>query len=337
MSWPAHWQQVTPLTRLARPLAALYGRLSALHQRQLLRRRQPLPVPVIVVGNIVVGGTGKTPMIGWLADWLRAQGHNPGIVSRGHGGRERGPSLVQQQDSAARVGDEPLLLAHQTGCPVAVGRRRPEAARHLLQKHPEVDVLISDDGLQHLALDRQCELCLFDAEAGYGNGELIPAGPLREPLSRLNSVDLVICKGSTRAAASSALAPWQPLTMALQLGALRALSPTASRPVPTPASQTEPVVALCGIGQPESFFRLLRAEGWALEPLALSDHGVLSQRQRAALQGRTVLMTSKDAIKLQADPLPCAAYEVPLQVQFSPLDRERLARTLQPVLNRPTA
>ena len=333
MSWPVHWQQVTPLTRLARPLAALFGALGARRRARQTAARQGLPVPVIVVGNIVVGGSGKTPMIAWLAAHLRRRGLRPGIISRGHGGSRHGPHVLAPDDRSDSVGDEPLQLSRQTGLPVCIGRDRPAAARHLLARHPQINVLISDDGLQHYLLPRSIELCLFDGHVGVGNGELLPAGPLREPLQRLDGVDLVVCKGQ----AVANLAPWKPVVMKLALGRPRPLpgsqAPTDREPIP--AEQKEPAVALCGIGQPESFFAMLRGQGWAIEPLVLPDHGTLHHRRIAALAGRTVLMTTKDAVKLRGRTLPCAAYEVPLAVSFDARDRRRLDAALAPVYGRP--
>lgn len=336
MGWPVHWRQVTPLTRLARPLAGLFSHLSQHQKVKSLQQRETLPVPVIIVGNIVVGGTGKTPMIAWLAGHLRALGFTPGIISRGHGGRKRGPWQVGPTDKAAEVGDEPVQLAVQTGLPVCIGKNRLLAARYLLRGNPEINVLISDDGLQHYRLPRDLELCLFDGEAGIGNGELLPAGPLREPLSRLHDTDLVICKSQP----VPDLASWDPLVMSLTAGELRPLSgnqagSSAQLPeLPTPQTQEQAAVAVCGIGQPESFFQLLRRQGWAIEPMPLPDHGALSKAQISELAGRTVLMTSKDAVKLRGRALPCDAYEVPLQVAFSDRHLNRLNAALETVLGR---
>jgi len=168
--------------RLLQPLSALYGVL----QRRHARRASPavaLPVPVLVVGNVVVGGAGKTPTVMAVVAALARRGHRPGIVSRGHGRAGSAPRVVAQADHPHDVGDEPLLLARRSGVPVAVGRDRVAAARTLMQAHPEVDVIVADDGLQHRALPRRAELLVFD-ERGAGNGLLLPAGPLREPLPR---------------------------------------------------------------------------------------------------------------------------------------------------------
>nr|MBP7442578.1 tetraacyldisaccharide 4'-kinase [Thauera sp.] len=188
---PAFWQGRGPVAQLLRPLSCLFGALAARRRAAIVPQR--LPVPVIVVGNIAVGGSGKTPVVDWLAAQLRAAGRRPGIVSRGHGGRisaQGGVAVVPADGDADHYGDEPVLLARLTGCPLAIGRDRPAAARELLRLHPDCDVLIADDGMQHYRLARDLEIAVVD-EATLGNRLLLPAGPLREPLARLGEVDLI--------------------------------------------------------------------------------------------------------------------------------------------------
>jgi len=175
-----------PLSRLFRALAAARAGLYRTGVFKAVR----LPVPVVVVGNIFIGGTGKTPLTIWLVEALRAAGFTPGVISRGHGGKGEGAHEVTPASSAQQAGDEPLLIARRTGCPVMVGRARAEAGRALLAAHPEVDVLVADDGLQHYALGRDVEIVLFDGR-GVGNGWLLPAGPLREPPSRRRDFTVV--------------------------------------------------------------------------------------------------------------------------------------------------
>jgi tetraacyldisaccharide 4'-kinase len=180
------WRRRGWLACLLWPLSLLFGGLSRLRGALYRSGRLPvtrLPVPVIVVGNIYVGGTGKTPLVIWLVQKLRAAGYQPGVISRGYGAQASMPQLVGAAASAAAVGDEPLLLAERCGCPVMVGRKRPAAAQALLAAFPQIDVIVADDGLQHTALARDIEIVLFD-ERGVGNGWLLPAGPLREPASR---------------------------------------------------------------------------------------------------------------------------------------------------------
>lgn len=322
MTWPAFWHHKTLPSRLLQPLALAYSGVSRWHERRLYGQREQLAVPVIVVGNIVVGGTGKTPFIHWLITALQSWGHQPGIVSRGYGGAVVGPHLVNAQDTAESVGDEPLMLSRHTGVPVSVGRDRLAAAKNLLTAHPELTVIVSDDGLQHQRLPRSLEICLFDGSVGAGNGQLLPAGPLREPLSRLDSVDLVVAKGQ-----AVELGHWsdQQVVMTLRLEPPTPINADyASTPPPEPNAHSGPVAALCGIGQPESFFQLLRQAGWTIEPFALADHGKLNAELRQKLAGRNVLMTSKDAVKLANEPLPFAAWEVALTVTLSAEDSNRL-------------
>jgi tetraacyldisaccharide 4'-kinase len=180
------WQRRGPMACALWPLSLVFGALSGL-RRELYRRGKlassALPVPVVVVGNIFIGGTGKTPLTIWLVQALREAGMRPGVISRGHGSSDRLPRPVSAASTAAQVGDEPLLIAQRTGCPVMVGRDRAAAGRALLAAHPDVDILITDDGLQHYALRRDVEVVLFDGR-GTGNGWLLPAGPLREGPSR---------------------------------------------------------------------------------------------------------------------------------------------------------
>ena len=182
MSAPAFWQRRGVLAGVAFPLAQLFGALARWRRKALCPQR--LPVPVIVVGNIAVGGSGKTPVVDWLVGVLRARGWHPGIVSRGHGGRIEGVAAVPAEGDPALYGDEPVLLARLTGCPLVIGRDRPAAGSELLRLHPECDVIVADDGMQHYRLGRDLEIAVVD-EATLGNRWLLPAGPLREPLSRL--------------------------------------------------------------------------------------------------------------------------------------------------------
>jgi tetraacyldisaccharide 4'-kinase len=194
--FPRHsWARTGALTLLLSPLALLFSALSGL--RRLAYRHGWLSavavgVPVIIVGNITAGGSGKTPLVVWLVKRLRSQGYRPGVVSRGYGGAACGCVEVQPASAPAEVGDEPLLIRIKTDAPVVVGRDRVDAARTLLAAHPGVDMIVSDDGLQHYRLHRDIELAVIDAATGLGNGWPLPAGPLREPRSRLDSVDAVI-------------------------------------------------------------------------------------------------------------------------------------------------
>jgi tetraacyldisaccharide 4'-kinase len=290
------WARTGVLTLLLLPFSALFAVVSGL--RRLAYRHGWLDsvaigVPVVVVGNITAGGSGKTPLVIWLVNHLRAQGHCPGVVSRGYGGVARGCVEVQPDSPPAEVGDEPLLIQSKTGVPVVVGRDRVAAARTLLARHPGVDVIVSDDGLQHYRLQRDLELAVIDAASGLGNGWPLPAGPLREPKSRLASVDAVIqvVRGPVSPQAIdrvwradyTAGRAWR-LRVPREKSALSALPP-------------RDWLAVTGIGRPQGFFDMLLAQGVRFTPCAFADHHAF-QPQDLPADG-AVLMTEKDAVKCQ--------------------------------------
>ncbi len=271
------------------PLSLAYGALCGsrrlLYARRLLRAIR-LPRPVIVVGNLTVGGTGKTPLVCWLAARLAERGFAPGIVTRGYGGSGRAVRLIQGGDDPAVVGDEPILLARRTGVPVAVGRDRPAAAQLLVQAG--CDVIVSDDGLQHYALARDCEIVVIDGDRRFGNGWLLPAGPLREPRTRLNAADIVVVNGG-RALLDGALS--------MRLEAKSAVALSGDRMTPLPAFAGREVHAVAGIGHPERFFNTLRAHGIEVIGHPLPDHARLAPEDIDFPDLRPVLMTEKDAVK----------------------------------------
>lgn len=329
MSWPEFWQRRTVFSHSLLPLAGLYGQVMQRRYRQRRKGRLGSSVPVVVVGNIVVGGSGKTPFIQWLVGHLQSMGRRPGIISRGYGGGYTEPHRVTPEDRAEDTGDEPLLLQRLTGVPVWVGRDRLAVANALVQDDASVDVVVSDDGLQHYALPRTLEICLFDGHVGAGNGRMLPAGPMREPWSRLDDMDLIIAKGETADLPESAVSQ---CVMTLCLDAPSPLPQQRSQctvlPAPEQTTEQSPVAVVCGIGQPQSFYRLLKAQGWTIEPYSLSDHGVMTASLKQSLSGRSVLMTSKDAVKLAGEQLPFDAYEVPLRVSFSAHDEALITRCL---------
>lgn len=269
------------------PLAALYGALVRLRgwlYRIGVLRSVRLPVPVIVVGNISVGGTGKTPLTIALAGALRARGYRPGVVSRGHGGRQREPLLLDDRPAPAEVGDEPCLI-RASGVPVAIGRARPAAARLLLDAG--CDVLIADDGLQHYALARDVEICVIDGTRRFGNGHLLPVGPLREPRSRLARVDFRVCNGGSPADGEFPMQLLGDEAVALQDGERRPLGQFAG----------QRVHAVAAIGNPSRFFASLRVAG--IEPIehAFVDHHAFVAADLDFGNRLPVLMTDKDAVK----------------------------------------
>lgn len=293
------WYRSCPWRFLLAPLSLVF--LIALTLRRWAYRLgwlrvARLPVPVVVVGNIAVGGTGKTPLVIWLAERLRQAGYSPGIVSRGHGGRAKTATPVQPDSDPATVGDEPVLLARRSACPVWVGRRRAEVAQRLLAFHPEVDIILADDGLQHYALGRDVELVVVDGERGFGNGWLLPAGPLREPRRRLAAVDAVVVNGG------QAL----PDLPAPQFG--MRLVGERFRQLGRPETTVDAghfagrvVQAVAGIGNPERFFGKLRRLGIQIVGHALPDH---HRYDVSDIPAGTVLMTEKDAVK-------CARFDLP--------------------------
>ncbi|MEO8777398.1 MAG: tetraacyldisaccharide 4'-kinase [Rhodanobacter sp.] len=269
------------------PLAALYGGVMRL--RRVLYghgwlHSVRLPVPVIVVGNLSVGGTGKTPLTIALAAALRARGYRPGVVSRGYGGRQREPQLLGESPDPAAVGDEPCLI-HAAGVPVAIGRERPAAARLLLDAG--CDVVIANDGLQHYALARDVEICVIDGVRRFGNQRLLPAGPLREPMARLERVDFRVCHGGEPAAGE--------FPMQLHSGEATGLQDGTRRPLADFCGQR--VHAVAAIGHPARFFTSLRAAG--IEPIehAFADHHPFVAADLAFGDQLPVLMTDKDAVK----------------------------------------
>ena len=287
-----------------------------------------VPVPVIVVGNLNLGGSGKTPLVLWIVEYLRANGWRPAIVSRGHGGRIAAqggaPTEVNEASGAAQVGDEPLLLARRARCPVWVGADRAAACRALLVQHPECDVLVLDDGLQHYALARDLEIAVVDAR-GFGNGRLFPAGPLREPVSRLASVDAVVRNGATAPALQAAYA------MRVEGGEFVNLATGAKATTPE-ALGSRRVHAVAGIGDPSRFFAHLEALGLEVVPHAFADHHPYVASDLAFGDRLPVVMTEKDAVKCNAFAEP-HCWMLPVRAEldpaFGPMLEEKLRAILQ--------
>lgn len=275
------------------PLSLVFRLLAGMRRWLYARGGLPvdrLPVPVIVIGNITAGGTGKTPLAIWLTKRLKAAGYRPGVVSRGHGGRAAAPTPVFAESDPRAVGDEPVLMAGRTACPVWVGRQRGAAARALLRANPQVDVIIADDGLQHYALARDMEIAVVDGRRGLGNGWPLPAGPLREGPGRLDSVDAVVVNGDPAGPVGhigSCFRMW--------------LSGRCFRQLHDPARQESvayfrgrQVHALAGIGNPDRFFKALIDLGLDVIPHAYPDH---HDYRPGDLPAGTLVMTEKDAVK----------------------------------------
>ncbi|WP_462321816.1 tetraacyldisaccharide 4'-kinase [Halochromatium sp.] len=298
------WYQGHWLGLLLVPLGWIYCGIARL-RRQLYRRgwliSYSAPVPVIVVGNLTVGGTGKTPLVLWLAGYLAERGYRPGIALRGYGRQpldpvEEQPSqagraldqprLVPINGDATEFGDEAVLLARRAGCPVMVGRDRVAVA-HALTEQGGCDLVITDDGLQHYRLRRQLEILVVDGERRFGNRRCLPAGPLREPVSRSQQVDLMIAHGGTaRDALRMHLEPAE---------AVNLVDPSRRRPLADFAGQR--IIAVAGIGNPQRFFAMLRRLGLDIVPRPYPDHHRYRAADLECWARDTVLMTEKDAVK----------------------------------------
>lgn len=287
------------------PLSLLLQGVALLRRRYLQARAQPFAVPVVVVGNITLGGTGKTPMIIALVRYLQARGLRPGVISRGYGGSAPAyPYLVTAASPVHESGDEPLLIALETGCPVMVGANRTAATEQLIRDH-QCDLVLSDDGMQHYKLARQWEICLLDGARLLGNRLCLPAGPLRESPSRLSQVDCVVLNGTPQPSARLnhllALAPQPVHTMQLRpahwcnvvTGERRALGELDF-------SRQAVVNAVSGIGNPERFFTTLRDLGIAVRGQAFPDHHAFTAEDLAYVGPKPLLMTAKDAVKCQS-------------------------------------
>ncbi len=288
-----HWQLKTWLSTALLPLAGLYCLLIGIRRlayRIGVLRVQHLSVPVIVVGNITVGGTGKTPLVIWLAELLRQQGWRPGIVTRGYGGNVRTwPLQVLPDSDPRRVGDEPVLLARRAGCPVVAGPNRVADADMLVLEH-RCNVIISDDGLQHYRLGRDIEIAVVDGERRFGNGRCLPAGPLREPVKRLRRVQARVANGVPQAGE---------IGMQLETDDLRHLQSGASITL-AEFGTGDPIHAVAGIGHPARFFQHLRDLGFAVIEHGFPDHHPYRPGDIDFPGHTRVIMTEKDAVKCQA-------------------------------------
>ncbi|MEO8145832.1 MAG: tetraacyldisaccharide 4'-kinase [Betaproteobacteria bacterium] len=284
-----HWSRRGAIAWLLWPASLAFG-VAAFFRRLFYKlhvfKSHKAGIPVIVVGNLTVGGSGKTPLVLWIAQLLKEHGWKPGIVSRGHGGSATEPREANIASDPAEVGDEPILLARRSGCPVWVAPERVVACRMLREQHPECDVIVTDDGLQHYALARDIEICVVDAR-GFWNGFLLPAGPLREPASRLSSVDAVIAHECPDV---------KGYRMQLQgENLVRITDAHDVRPVKSFAGQK--VHAVAGIGDPKRFFLHLARFGLKPVPHPFPDHHAFSAADLDFGDEAPVVMTEKDAVK----------------------------------------
>lgn len=287
------WYRGALWLNLLRPLACLFERIVRRRRDRYLTEKEqlwrPQGVPVVVVGNITVGGTGKSPLVAALVAALREQGWKPGIISRGYGGKAASyPLSVTDESSVDEVGDEPYMLAQLAKCPVVVDPERVRAAQYLLAHH-DVDVILSDDGLQHYRLRRDLEIVVIDGARGLGNGHCLPAGPLREPPDRLRDVDFLVCNGGHNVGDISG---WEmklrPTTLVrIRDGKTEDLARWRGRKVH----------AVAGIGNPQRFFDTLGELGFSVEPHAFHDHHRYNAGDLDFNDPLPVVMTDKDAVK----------------------------------------
>lgn len=266
--------------------------------RKLRNKPKPLPVPVIVVGNITVGGAGKSPLVAELGRWLLEQGHRPGIISRGYGGRAKQyPFNVTAESHPLESGDEPLMLHLMTGLPVVVSPKRAEAAEALVAEHG-CDVILSDDGLQHYELWRSFEICVVDGHRGLGNGHLLPRGPLRESPDRLNHVDMVVVNGKPSALVQAQCGEQINFTMEMAPSRWHQfnLDQTSTLKLES-GPEVGPCYGVAAIGNPQRFFNALTALGYTVTEMAFPDHHQYSQQELQFDGLQPVIMTMKDAVK----------------------------------------
>ncbi|HYX65757.1 MAG TPA: tetraacyldisaccharide 4'-kinase [Burkholderiales bacterium] len=308
-----HWYRRGPLAWLLWPASLLFG-VAAFFRRAFTIRRQA-GLPVVVVGNLVAGGSGKTPLVLWIAEHLKASGWHPAIVSRGYPLKIDPPRAATIASDPREVGDEPVVLARRSGCPVWVGADRVAAIRALRQSQPEVDVVLLDDGLQHYRLARDLEIAVVDSR-GFGNGFLLPAGPLREPSSRLRSVDAVVSHG--------AAVPGYAMT--LEGAELHRMTDARERRGAAGFAARK-VHAVAGIGDPGRFFRHLARLGLEPLPHPFPDHHAFQPQELDFGDGLPVVLTEKDAVKLRGAARP-EWWVLPVTAKVDPAFGDWLIRRL---------
>ncbi len=341
MNPPRAWQRRGWTAGLLWPLSQLYRLLAALNRARYRwgwsRIHRP-PAPVLVVGNWIVGGAGKTPTLLLVLELLARWGWRAGVVSRGYGRATRGVVLAQPDSSAASLGDEPLLIHRRSGVPLAVGESRAKAAQALLAAHPDVQLIVSDDGLQHHALARDLSLLVFDAR-GLGNGWLLPAGPLRQdrharPLPGSREAHIVLHSDGVQAAPIQGHLAHRRLSLAWPLADWWAGRRAEAQPIA--ALRDRPLLAAAGLAQPERFFAMLAAEGLRFAPLPLPDHATFEPLPWPS-DAADVLVTEKDAVKLRPEALPPGqrVWVLPLDLQAPPEFERELRDALSALLGPP--
>ena len=310
------------------PLSGLYCLITIVRRKlyQLnIKKSFAAQVPVVVIGNIVVGGSGKTPLLISLCEYVSNKGFKPGVVSRGYGGSVTGVKQVSHHDTAEQVGDEPLMIFQRTNVPVVVGADRVSAIHHLLANN-QCDIVFSDDGLQHYRMRRDFEIAVIDADRKFGNGFCLPAGPLREPVSRLKEVDLVVYNGSNINNANE-------YSYRLQIIGLKQLNGEKDRAL-SAFAKNRVVHAVAGIGHPARFFNQLTKSGLNIIEHAFQDHHKYQQDDFSGWHTDCIIMTEKDAVKCRQLTLP-DAWIVIVNAELSATLEAQLDAKLLPLLNQP--
>lgn len=325
------WQQFGVMQIVLHPLAWLFAGVTwvrrCLYALRLLKQHK-LAVPVIVVGNISVGGTGKTPLVIYLVEQLRHAGYAPGVISRGYGGTQTG--AVTSESDPLLYGDEPVLIAKRTGVPVWVNPDRVQAGQGLLNANPSCDVILSDDGLQHYRLHRDIEIIVVNARHSLGNQQLLPAGPLREPIRRFSQVNAIVntCKSPLP---DTVCVHTLPPVFSMQLNMQGVYQLNGTQKISLQDLKSKPVVAIAGIGHPERFFNFIKGLGLQCDYHAFKDHHAFTQADFEPFASKTILMTEKDAVKCKALALSDAWY-LPVSAMLAPTGNQTLPQLLQSIL-----
>lgn len=319
-----YWYGSSPLVWLLLPLSWLYCLVAAVRRKlyQLnIKKSYGAKVPVVIVGNIVVGGSGKTPLLISLCEYVKKNGYAAGVVSRGYGGKVKGIKQLANNDSAALVGDEPLMIYQSCNVPVVVGSDRVSAINLLLENN-HCDIIFSDDGLQHYRMQRDLEIAVIDSVRKFGNGFCLPAGPLRERKSRLNNVDMVVYNGSE-------LMSDDECTYSLEIVSVNRLNSNETKDIARFSGKR--VHAVAGIGNPSRFFQQLRQCGLTIVEHSFSDHHAYIWDDFSEWRGECIMMTEKDAVKCRELEL-ADAWSVNVKAEYSAALESKIASCLLPLL-----